>query len=55
MQQAQLSLLQKQITVKDSIQRRGDVRVVYQEGSKPTDNYAHPYYWSPFILIGNGW
>ena len=54
MRQAQLSLLQKQITAKDSIQR-GTVAVVYEAGAKPTDNYSHPYYWSPFILIGNGW
>ena len=55
MRQAQLSLLQKQITAKDSIQR-GTLAVVYQAGAKPTtDNYSHPYYWSPFILIGNGW
>ncbi|MEA5476749.1 CHAT domain-containing protein [Pseudanabaena galeata UHCC 0370] len=53
MQQAQLSLLQKQITAKDNIQR-GNIAVVYRGGSKPTDNYSHPYYWSPFILIGNG-
>lgn len=55
MRQAQLSLLQKQITVKDSLQRGASVRVVYREGGKPSDNYSHPYYWSPFILIGNGW
>jgi CHAT domain-containing protein len=54
MRQAQLSLLQKQITAKDSI-RRGTLAVVYEAGAKPTDNYAHPYYWSPFIIIGNGW
>jgi CHAT domain-containing protein/tetratricopeptide (TPR) repeat protein len=53
MQQAQLSLLRKQITAKDNIQR-GNIAVVYRGGSKPTDNYSHPYYWSPFILIGNG-
>jgi CHAT domain-containing protein len=53
MQQAQLSLLQKKITAKDNIQR-GNIAVVYRGGAKPSDNYSHPYYWSPFILIGNG-
>ncbi|MEC4818624.1 MAG: CHAT domain-containing protein, partial [Scytonema sp. PMC 1069.18] len=55
---AQLSLLySKDVTVED-IKRGG----IIPEGipGKPTKNqtsrttYAHPYYWAPFILIGNG-
>ncbi len=55
---AQLSLLySKEVTLED-IKRGG----IIPEGipGKPTKNqtsrttYAHPYYWAPFILIGNG-
>ncbi|KYC35455.1 hypothetical protein WA1_06415 [Scytonema hofmannii PCC 7110] len=56
---AQLSLLySKEVTLED-IKRGGGI---IPEGipGKPTKNqtsrttYAHPYYWAPFILIGNG-
>jgi CHAT domain-containing protein len=32
---------------------RAGVRL-YREGQLPHGSFAHPYYWAPFILIGNG-
>jgi CHAT domain-containing protein len=55
---AQLSLLYgKQVTLEDI--KRGGIHLEPVAG-KPTQqtstraNVSHPYYWAPFILIGNG-
>jgi CHAT domain-containing protein len=32
----------------------GDYTVVGEEGRSETSRFVHPYYWAPFILIGNG-
>jgi CHAT domain-containing protein len=32
----------------------GDYTAVGGEGRSQTSRFAHPYYWAPFILIGNG-
>jgi CHAT domain-containing protein len=57
LRQAQLSLQGKQITAKNtSINREAGIEVVATGGRSlpaPTD-FSHPYYWAPFILIGNG-
>jgi CHAT domain-containing protein len=58
LRQAQLSLLNKQITAKDA-PPRGDGYVVVEAKpgvtlpSRSTPDFSHPYYWAPFILIGN--
>jgi CHAT domain-containing protein len=58
LRQAQLSLLNKQVAAKDAPQR-SDAEVILE--AKPgaqlprsrTPDFSHPYYWAPFILIGN--
>lgn len=60
LQQAQLSLIERQ-PVGDSQSIRSDVNVtpdgsvaVTSRSGATSSGYAHPYYWAPFILIGNG-
>lgn len=55
---AQLSLLYDKSINLDDI-KRGAIDVKPNPGrpdrQTPTQtNFAHPYYWAPFILIGNG-
>ncbi|MEO1378052.1 MAG: CHAT domain-containing protein, partial [Cyanobacteria bacterium J06635_10] len=55
---AQLQLLyDKEVTVSD-IKRAGGLieeKIPSSSSKKPqSTTFAHPYYWSPFILIGNG-
>jgi CHAT domain-containing protein len=56
LRQTQLSLLQGKLTAKDA-PLRSDVDVSV-EGRSASDSspgsFSHPYYWAPFILIGNG-
>jgi CHAT domain-containing protein len=55
LQQAQIALLRGQSgTTK---QQRGSIQVQPIAGTKSnpsSNNLQHPYYWAPFILIGNG-
>jgi CHAT domain-containing protein len=54
LRQAQLSLIQGNGLAG---QRRGSIVVQPKEGSLSTqgaDRLSHPYFWAPFILIGNG-
>ncbi len=66
LRQAQLVLLRGKITQSDTAQQRGVVQVSHdapngdehstatpQFVKDPAAPYAHPYYWAPFILIGN--
>jgi CHAT domain-containing protein len=59
LRQAQLSLLQGNITTADAPQR-SSLGVVPRPGGQTTavnsngSRFSHPYYWTPFILIGNG-
>jgi CHAT domain-containing protein/uncharacterized protein HemY len=54
LRQAQLSLLQEKVNAKDAaaLARAGARR--YVPGQHSVDSLVHPYYWAPFILIGNG-
>jgi CHAT domain-containing protein len=53
MQKVQQDLIQEKLTLKDAetLNRTGGRRQI--EGQLPVNSLAHPYYWSPFILIGN--
>jgi CHAT domain-containing protein len=58
LRQAQLSLLNKQVSAKDAPQRAdADVALEPKPGAqlptRSTSDFSHPYYWAPFILIGN--
>jgi CHAT domain-containing protein len=54
LRQAQLALLRGNFSVED-IERAG-LLLQSPEGlpASVTTNLSHPYYWAPFILIGNG-
>lgn len=52
LRQTQLSLLQGKLTAQDAADfDRAGVKPYVEE--QPVDSLAHPYYWAPFILIGN--
>jgi len=57
LRQAQLSLLQRKLTDNDAPQR-ASLRPVLPPGQRAANSaspgFSHPYYWTPFILIGNG-
>ena len=54
LQQVQRDFITEKLTLKNvkDIDRAGGRR--YIEGQPAPDSFAHPYYWAPFILIGNG-
>ncbi|NJN12116.1 MAG: tetratricopeptide repeat protein [Richelia sp. RM1_1_1] len=57
MRLAQLQLLyNKEITVSDIKRAGGLIPEGLQSSGKKSEleTFAHPYYWSPFVLIGNG-
>jgi len=51
LQNAQRQFIETKLTAKDSLPRAGGRRSI--PGQPPVDSYIHPYYWAPFILIGN--
>ncbi len=55
LRQAQLEFLQAKLTAKDAPQRSDLIATGSgrSEGHQSPANFAHPYYWAPFILIGN--
>ena len=58
LRQAQLGLLRSNESSQESDQRGNLISVEprLRENVQPAkkNNFAHPYYWAPFILIGNG-
>jgi CHAT domain-containing protein len=57
LQQVQLSFLRGEVTAKDAPQPRSDIKVTVAPGTRAdqerSPDFSHPYYWAPFILIGN--
>ncbi|MDX2241599.1 MAG: tetratricopeptide repeat protein [Leptolyngbyaceae cyanobacterium bins.302] len=57
LQTIQQDLINSKFTAKDAPKRssEADIRVTAAPGSRASRsaNFAHPYYWAPFILIGN--
>ena len=53
LRQVQIAFLKETLTNKDAeaLDRAGGRR--FLEGQLPVNSFAHPYYWAPFILIGN--
>jgi CHAT domain-containing protein len=51
LRQVQLDLLNSPLTLKDAAARAG--ARPYNPDKKRPKNLSHPYYWAPFILIGN--
>ncbi|MBD2539854.1 CHAT domain-containing protein, partial [Coleofasciculus sp. FACHB-SPT36] len=60
LRQAQLNLLQGNVSTAANTNSRGGIVVEQIPGSRPPiapsngSKFSHPYYWAPFILIGNG-
>ncbi|TVQ11318.1 MAG: CHAT domain-containing protein, partial [Leptolyngbya sp. DLM2.Bin27] len=56
LQQAQIALIEGDFTA-SGVDRRASVDVISTQTGLPlgvADRLSHPYYWAPFILIGNG-
>ncbi|NJN30170.1 MAG: CHAT domain-containing protein [Synechococcales cyanobacterium RM1_1_8] len=51
MQAVQLEFIRSQQTLED-VGKRAGIRVVGEPQNRP-QSLSHPYYWAPFVLIGN--
>ncbi|NEQ65428.1 MAG: tetratricopeptide repeat protein [Symploca sp. SIO2D2] len=56
LRQAQLSMLKDNTSTTDNTDDRASITSVSTSGTpnSSTAGFSHPYYWAPFILIGNG-
>jgi CHAT domain-containing protein len=50
--EAQRAMIQRAKTLVPG-DRRGSIKIVLSD-DKNQPPFSHPYYWAPFILIGNG-
>jgi CHAT domain-containing protein len=53
LRQAQLALLKGPAASPDGRSQRGFETVGGPAASAPETGYSHPFYWAPFVLIGN--
>ena len=54
LQRAQQALIEGDLSLVGDT--RGTIQLISTDAGEPitADNLSHPYYWAPFILIGNG-
>ena len=53
LRQAQLSLLHSEAGATDEHSQRGFEAAPQNPAAPGQSKYSHPYYWAPFVLIGN--
>jgi CHAT domain-containing protein len=55
LRQAQVAMLTGQLKPEESRREADRAAIPNQAGSpgKTTSDWSHPYYWAPFILLGN--
>ena len=53
LRQAQLALLHSETGATDEHSQRGFAVESENQAAQGPTNYSHPYYWAPFVLIGN--
>jgi CHAT domain-containing protein len=53
LRQAQLALLNSATGVTDERSQRGFEAATENPAAPAQSRYSHPYYWAPFVLIGN--
>lgn len=53
LREAQLDLLRGEVTVEAGVDDRGLAAESVNAGHAGALGYAHPYYWAPFVLMGN--
>jgi CHAT domain-containing protein/Flp pilus assembly protein TadD len=52
-QAVQQDFISGKLTAKEALSIRGAGAVSDVEGQPPPDSFSHPYFWAPFILVGN--
>ncbi len=56
LRQAQLRMLYGEAATSENVDPRAGIALIPQTNSsdRTIPGFSHPYYWAPFVLIGNG-